>query len=72
MAITIIEPGEISQPVDTGDGYRIYQLQDEATRPLDADAAAIVRQTAFAEWYDERRSAAEQEGRISIDDSVYE
>ena len=72
MAISVLEPGEISQPVDTGDGYRIYELQDEAIRPLDADDAAIVRQTAFAEWYDELLSAAEQEGRISIDDSVYE
>ena len=72
LAITIIEPGEVTEPVDTGDGYRIYQLQDEATRPLEAEAAAVVEQTAFADWYDELRSAAEQEGRISIDASVYE
>lgn len=72
LALTIIEPGEVSEPVDTGDGYRIYKLLDEATRPLEPDAAAVVEQTAFADWYQERRSLAEQEGRISIDGSVYE
>jgi parvulin-like peptidyl-prolyl isomerase len=72
LALTAIDPGEITPPVDGGDGYRIYQLLEEATRPLEPDAAATVERTAFEEWYDERRSDAEAEGRISIDDSVYE
>ncbi len=71
LALTAIDPGDISEPVDTGDGYRIYQLLDEGTRPLEPAAAAVVEQTAFADWYDERRSAAEADGSISIDDSVY-
>jgi hypothetical protein len=72
LALTAIEPGEITPPIDGGDGYRIYKLLEEATRPLELAAAAVVERTAFEEWYDERRSDAEAEGRISIDDSVYE
>jgi parvulin-like peptidyl-prolyl isomerase len=70
LALTAIEPGEITPPIDGGDGYRIYQLLEEATRPLEPDAAAVTERTAFDEWYDERRSEAAD--RISIDDSVYE
>jgi parvulin-like peptidyl-prolyl isomerase len=70
LALTAIEPGEITPPIDGGDGYRIYQLLEEATRPLEPDAAAATERTAFDEWYDERRSEAAD--RISIDDSVYE
>ncbi|MFO7531552.1 MAG: peptidylprolyl isomerase [Candidatus Limnocylindrales bacterium] len=72
LALTAIEPGEISPPIDGADGYRIYQLLEEATRPLEPAAAAVVERTAFEEWFDERRSDAEAEGRISIDDSVDE
>ena len=41
------------------------------SNPLADEDAARVAQTAFIDWYDELYSAAEDEGRISIDDSVF-
>ena len=67
-----MEVGDVSEAVDEGDGYYFYQLQDAATRPLDEEDAALVRENAFLDWYDLLYFAAEDEGRISIDDSVYE
>ena len=67
-----MEVGDVSEAIDEGDGYYFYQLQDAATRPLDEEDAALVRENAFLDWYDLLYFAAEDEGRISIDDSVYE
>ncbi len=72
LALSAIEIGETTEPSDEGFGYRIYQKQDEGTRPLEPADAADVAETAYVEWFDERFFAAEEEGRISIDDSVYE
>ena len=58
---------EIVGPVDEGDGYYFYQLQDAGTRPLDEEDATLVRENAFFDWYDLLYFAAEDEGRISID-----
>ena len=70
-ALDAIEVGETTEPVDTGDGYRIYQKLEEDQRPLPPGEAAHVRDTAFGEWYDERYFQAVDDGTISIDDSVY-
>ena len=72
LELTAIEVGETTDPADQGDGYHIYQKLDEATRPLEPAAAALLAQTAWVDWYDERFFAAEDEGRISIDASVYD
>ncbi len=72
LALTVVDPGETTEAIDDGDGYRIYLKLDEATRQLDPAAAALLKDTAFADWYDERYFEAQTEGRISIDDSVYE
>ncbi len=72
LALSAIDIGETTEPLDEGDGYRIRQKLDEGTRPLEDDDAARLAQTAFVDWYDERYFAAEDEGRISIDASVYE
>jgi parvulin-like peptidyl-prolyl isomerase len=71
MAVTVIDVGAHSQAIDDERGYAFYQKLEEATRPIDPDQAARIAQTAFADWYDERRFQAEDEGRIHIDDSVY-
>jgi hypothetical protein len=72
LALSAIEVGQTTEPADEGDGYRIYQKQDEATRPLEADDAARLAQTAFTDWYEERYFDAVDAGQISIDGSVYE
>ena len=67
-----MEVGDVTGAIDEGDGYYFYQLQDAATRPLDEEDAALVRANAFADWYVLLYLDAEDEGRISIDGSVYE
>ncbi|MEX1296515.1 MAG: peptidylprolyl isomerase, partial [Candidatus Limnocylindrales bacterium] len=64
--------GDVTEPIDEGDGYYIYQLQEQDTRPLSDDDAELVRQNAFADWYDLQLFAAEDEGRFSVDESLFE
>ncbi len=71
LSLAVLDPGDTSEPIDGGDGYHIYQLQDKATRPLDAVAAAEVEAAAFADWYDPLKTDAEDQGDISVDASVY-
>ena len=71
LALTAIDVGETTEAVDGDRGFYIYQKLDEGTRPLEPDAAADLAQTAFVDWYDELRFAAEDEGRLSVDASVY-
>ncbi len=71
LELMSMEIGETTGGIDEGDGYRFYQLQDEAVRPLDAEDAALVAENAFFDWYDLLYYDAEDEGRISIDDSLY-
>jgi PPIC-type PPIASE domain len=71
-ALEGMEVGDVTEAIDEGDGYHFYQPQDEAVRPLDEEDAALVRQNAFSDWYDLHYYAAQDEGRISIDDSVYQ
>jgi parvulin-like peptidyl-prolyl isomerase len=72
LALTAIDIGETTLPVDGDRGFTIYQKLDEATRPLEPAEAAQRGSTAFLDWYDEQRFGAEADGRISIDGSVYE
>ena len=72
LALSAIDVGEITEPIDDGDGYRIRLKADEGTRPLEADDAALKRQGAFIDWYEELLFAAEDAGRVTIDDSIYD
>ena len=72
LALTAIDQGEYTEAVDGDRGFYIYQKLDEASRPLEPEEAAARAQTAFPDWYDEAYFSAQDDGRISIDDSVYE
>jgi hypothetical protein len=72
LALRAIDLGASTEPIDEQRGYAIYQKQEEATRPLDPADATLKAQTAFDEWYQEQRIAAEDAGEISIDGSVYD
>jgi len=72
VALSAVEIGEPTEPVDGGDGYRIYQKLEEADRPLDEEDAAEVRASAFGDWYDELYFDALDDGTVSIDESIYE
>ena len=60
------------EPIDGERGFTIYQKLDEETRPLDPDAAAELAEFVFIDWYDERSGEAQDDGRLSIDASVYD
>ncbi len=72
LSLAVLDPGDISEPIEGSDGYHIYQLQEKATRPLDTADAAELEATAFGDWYDPLKIDAEDQGEISIDASVYE
>jgi parvulin-like peptidyl-prolyl isomerase len=72
LALAATDTGSFTEAVDGDRGFYIYQKIDEATRPLDPEDAADRAETVFADWYDVQYFDAEGEGRISIDDSVYE
>lgn len=72
LALTAVGVGEVTEPVDGGDGYSIFLKLEEDQRPLTDDDAIDVRETAFDDWYQERYFEATDDGTISIDDSVYE
>jgi parvulin-like peptidyl-prolyl isomerase len=70
LALTAIDAGQHTDPIDEQRGYAIYQKEEEATRPLEPDAAALKAITGFDTWFDEQRAQAEADGQISIDASV--
>lgn len=72
LGLSVIDVGEVTEPIDQADGFHIYRKLEEATRQLEGEALAALEATAFADWYDDRYFDAEEAGRISIDDSVYE
>jgi parvulin-like peptidyl-prolyl isomerase len=70
LALTAIDVGEHTEAIDEQRGYALYQKEEEATRPLEPEAAEVKALTAFDTWYDEQRLQAEDAGDISIDASV--
>lgn len=71
-ALAATEVGGVTDPVEGDLGYYIYLKEDEANRPLDADAAARLAPTAFSDWYDQQKTDAEDAGTITIDSSFYD
>ncbi len=67
-----MDVGDVSSATDEGDGFYFYQLQEQDTRPLGEDDAALVEANAFADWYDLNLFSAQDEGRFSVDDALYE
>jgi parvulin-like peptidyl-prolyl isomerase len=70
LALEVVEVGQTTEPVATDAGWVIYQKLEEASRPLEGEAALRKAATAFDDWYQELRFDAEDAGEISIDDSV--
>ncbi len=71
IELALVEVGGTSAPVSGADGYTIYLKEEEGKRALDAIQASRLSSTAFADWYDEQRTTADEEGRISIDPAAY-
>jgi len=52
-----MQPGEISEPVQTSFGYHIIQLVDRGMRPLDENGFASLKQRHFSQWLEEAKAA---------------
>ena len=66
-AISALEAGEVSGVISSEDGFRIYKVLDREERPLSVAQEDLVRSTAFSDWYDPQREAAEAQGTITLD-----
>ena len=71
VALTGIDVGATTGPVDGQSGYYFYRKLDEAQRPYDAAQAAEIAEVAFLDWYQEKRFEAEDAGEISVDRSIF-
>ena len=67
-----MDVGDVAPATDEGDGYYFYQLQEMDTRPLDEADATLVEANAFADWFELQLLNAEDEGRFTVDDALYE
>lgn len=62
--IYALEVGQVSEPLELGDGQYFVKLEDKAVRPLDADQIPNIRISAFENWYAEKKDEAETNGTI--------
>ncbi len=61
-----LEVGEVSEPLELGEGQYFVKLEEKATRPLDPDQIPTVRATAFDTWYTPKKEAAITGGIIVL------
>ena len=54
-----LEPGTISDPVQTSFGYHIIQVLEKGMRELDSGTYDSMASQAFQTWFEEQRTAAE-------------
>ena len=69
-ALLALAPGAISDPIQLDDGWHVYQLIEQANRPLDPAQLADLTANAFTDWYDPQKTDAEDSGKITRDDSL--
>lgn len=69
--IAALEVGGMTEPITEDDGFRVYRLIERAERPLDPAQLATVSSTAFDDWYQPIQDAAEEDGSITRDESVF-
>src|SRR3954451_617792 len=57
--------GQVSDPLELGQGQYFIKLEDKQNRPLDPDQQATARQSAFSTWYDPLKNQAISDGTIT-------
>ncbi|MFN8623735.1 MAG: peptidylprolyl isomerase [Chloroflexota bacterium] len=70
-AITALQPNGVTEAIPETDGYHWYELIEQAKKPLDTQQAAIIGDTAFADWYDPQKETAGTDGTITRDSNIF-
>ncbi|CAN5817072.1 hypothetical protein BH24CHL6_BH24CHL6_17170 [soil metagenome] len=65
-----LSSGDVSEPLELGDGTYFFQALERADRTLDADQLGDVRENAFERWYAPRKDEAERSGVIVRADDI--
>jgi len=72
LSAELIEPvfalsaGQITEPIQLGEGHYIFKVEEKGARPLDIDQLQDVGAVAFDNWYAPKKAQAETDGDIVI------
>ncbi len=69
-AVFALDPGEVSDAIELGEGHYFAKALERMTRPYDPDQVPQIEQSAFADWYSEKRAEAVANGTIVIPGST--
>ena len=59
-----LDAGEVSEPIELGEGHYFIKVLEKAVRALDPDQIPSIRATAFDNWYSPKKEEAETNGVI--------
>jgi parvulin-like peptidyl-prolyl isomerase len=65
-AVFALQAGEVSDAIELGEGHYFTTALERMTRPFDPDQTPGVEDSAFTNWYEEKRTAAEENGTIVV------
>ena len=65
-AVFNLSPGQVSEPLELGEGHYFVKVLEKGPRALDADQIPDVRANAFANWYGPKLEQAKLEGVVII------
>ena len=65
-----LSSGEVTDPIDLGDGTYFFTALERAERPLDANQLTDVRENAFERWYAPLKDEAEEQDIIVRTDDI--
>jgi parvulin-like peptidyl-prolyl isomerase len=61
-----LSPGQVSEPLELGEGHYFVKVLEKGSRPLDPDQIPDIRANAFADWYQPKLDQAKLEGVVII------
>jgi parvulin-like peptidyl-prolyl isomerase len=62
--IWALNVGQVSDPIELGEGHYFVKVEDKQVRALDPDEIPAVRQNAFSDWYQPKKDQATTDGTI--------
>lgn len=65
-AVFNLSPGQVSEPLELGEGHYFVKVLEKGARALDADQVPDVRANAFTDWYSPKLDQAKLEGVVII------